>query len=510
MARTLKYLLSGILGVLLLAPIALLLLQWIGDDGSLSFLNGKTLSLIGHSIAYSSIIALVATLIGAVCAFLLTQFHIRFKSFYTFVLLLPILISPYIFAVAWKDIFIAVGGEKVMDKSILELIFIHSLLFFPLAMVIIMSALSRISASLEESACMITSYPRAVFKIILPLIQPSIGLSFVLILIFSLSEFSVPAYLGINTFTTEIFTQFSAFYNTKLALSQSILMLSFSLMLMLSEVKILSDAPFFTVDMKGNRTRIHTLDKGKKWVYGFLNTFVFLALFLPLSALVYQSVFAQETFFIRAFNLIAPALVNSVILAFFGACAIVLIGLWSAWLKERGRYSLPNTILLVMFIVPSIVFGIAAIHFYNTPIGNFIYGSMLILIIGYVAHFGFIASRIIANGYKQLPPSLEEAALLMGISPLKCFRKVTFALLSPSLFAAFVLSFVLCIGELGMTIMLYPAGMELAGVKIYTIAANAPQALTDTMILINLGTVLFFIGFFAFGGKILFKRGAHE
>lgn len=509
MARTLKHLLSGILGVLLLAPIALLLLQWI-SDGSLSFLNGKILSLIGHSVLYSSIIALLSTLIGAVCAFLLTQFHIRFKAFYTFVLLLPILISPYIFAVAWKDIFVAVLGDKVMEGGKMELILVHSLLFFPLAMVIIMSALSRISASLEESACMITSYPRAVFRIILPLIRPAIGLSFVLILIFSLSDFSVPAYLGVNTFTTEIFTQFSAFYNTELAISQSILLLFFSLILMQSEAQILSDAPFFSVDVKGNRTRIHTLDKGEKWVYGILNTLVFFAIPLPLLTLVYHSVFIHETFFIRAFDLIAPALVNSVVLAFFGACAIVLIGLWSAWLKERGGYSLPNTILLVMFIVPSIVFGIAAIHFYNTPIGNFIYSSVLILIIGYIARFGFIASRIIANGYKQLPSSLEEAALLMGISPLKRFRKIIFPLLAHSLFGAFVLSFVLCIGELGVTIMLYPAGMELAGVKIYTIAANAPQALTDTMILINLGTVLFFIGLFIFGGKILFKRDVHE
>lgn len=509
MVRTLKYLLSVTLGVLLLAPIAVLMIQWI-SDGSWDFLNGKILSLIGHSIAYSSVIALVATLIGTACGFLLTQFRIRFKSFYAFALLLPILISPYIFAVAWKDLFVGIWGANTMNYGVVELIFVHSLLFFPLAMVISAGTLSRISASVEESSRMVTSYRRTVYKIIFPLIRPSIALSFVLIFIFSLSEFSVPAYLGVNTFTTDIFTQFSAFYNTKLALSQSMLLLFFSLALMLSEARMLSDSPFFSVDVKGNRTCTHEANRGKIWIYGFLNSFVFLAVLLPLSVLMYQSVFAQETFFIRAFNLIAPALINSVILALFGACAIVLIGLWSAWLKERDGYSLPHAVLLVMFIVPSIVFGIAAIHFYNTPLGNFIYGSVLILIIGYIARFGFIASRIIANGYKQLPPSLEEAALIMGVSPLKRFRKITLPLLAPSLFSAFVLSFVLCIGELGLTIMLYPAGMELAGVKIYTIAANAPQELTDAMILINLGTALFFIGLFVFAGKILFKRGAHE
>lgn len=509
MARTLNHLLSVMLGVLLFAPIALLMLQWI-SDGSWEFLNGKILSLIGHSIAYSGAVALFATLIGTACGFLLTQFRIRFKSFYSLTLLLPILMSPYIFAVAWKDLFLGIWGANTMNYGVVELIFVHSLLFFPLAMVIIAGTLSRISASVEESSRMVTSYPRTVYKIIFPLIRPSISLSFVLIFIFSLSEFSVPAYLGVNMFTIEIFTQFSAFYNTKLAISQSMILLFFSLLLMLSEARILRDSPFFSVDVKGNRTCTHKIIRGKIWIYGFLNFFVFLAVLLPLSVLMYQSSFASVTFFAKAFDLIAPALINSVLLAFLGACTIVLIGLWSAWLKERDEYSLPHTVLLVMFIVPSIVFGIAAIHFYNTPLGNFIYGSVLILIIGYIGRFGFIASRIIVNGYKQLPPSLEEAALIIGTSPLKRFIKITLPLLAPSLFGAFVISFVLCIGELGLTIMLYPAGMELVGVKIYTIAANAPQALTDAMILINLGTVIFFIGLFAFGGKILFKRGTHE
>ena len=79
--------------------------------------------------------------------------------------------------------------------------------------------------------------------------------------------------------------------------------------------------------------------------------------------------------------------------------------------------------------------------------------------------FSFIASRIIGNGIKQIPVSFEEAASIVGIRPVNRFFKISLPLLIPSLFAAFVLAFILCLGELGATMMVYPPGMELMPVK---------------------------------------------
>lgn len=125
-------------------------------------------------------------------------------------------------------------------------------------------------------------------------------------------------------------------------------------------------------------------------------------------------------------------------------------------------------------------------------------------------YFGFIASRIIGNGMKQIPASLEEAGKVIGIKAWKRFVKIVLPLLFPSLFAAFVLSFVLCLGELGTTIMVYPPGMELMPVKIFTISANAPQALISSMTLISLVITLVFIGLFYLIGRLIQEKYRYE
>jgi len=161
---------------------------------------------------------------------------------------------------------------------------------------------------------------------------------------------------------------------------------------------------------------------------------------------------------------------------------------------------------MMIFVVPSTVLGISLIRYYNNPSLNFIYGSVFIIILAYLGRFGFIASRIIANGLKQIPDTFREAASLMGVHPIKVFFKITVPLLIPSLFAAFILSFILCLGELGVVIMVYPPGAELMNIKLFTVSANAPLALTSTMTLINLALTGLLMVLFFFTGKVLLKK----
>lgn len=63
----------------------------------------------------------------------------------------------------------------------------------------------------------------------------------------------------------------------------------------------------------------------------------------------------------------------------------------------------------------------------------------------------------------------------------------------PALFAAFVINFIFCLGELGTTIMLYPPGTEIMPIKVFTIMANAPQSLTSSMTLIVFSVTLLII-----------------
>lgn len=494
---------------LLVMPLILLLLQWLAGAEDMvlhAVINRDNLLLIGKSLLISGMGALLATLIGAGCGFLLYKFDLTFSRLYKGLLLLPLLISPYIFAVGWKDGLFWLVGNSAALYSEAGVVLVHTFVFFPLAMLIVGSGLSQIHSGYEEAGSMMVSFRKMLIKIVLPLIRPALSISFLLILIFSLSDFSVPAFFGVRTFTTEIFTQFSAFYNFPLAIGQSVLLLLICLLLMLAEARYLSDAPFFSVSQKGSLSKKYNVSGPKVVMHSIPWMLLTLSILLPASMLVVQSLSGRMFFFAKAWELLWPAAFQSIKLAVAGALLITLMGLWTAYSKERRKLSLPDLLLLLTFIIPSSVLGIALVRYYNLPSLNFIYGTSAILLLAYMGKFGFIASRVIGNAIRQIPVSFEEAASVMGISSKKTFLKIILPLIIPSLFAAFVLSFILCLGEMGATLLVYPPGMELMSVKTFTIGANAPQALTSSMVLINLAITLLSIMLCFFSGLWFFKK----
>ncbi len=265
---TFRFLPAATLSFLLLLPVLYLLILWLVDNDvthARFLIDFNTLHLILRSFLFSVIVAMLATAIGTTCGFILYKLQLHGSSIYRILLILPLLIAPYIFAVAWKDVFVKLGLFMPF-YSIGGLITVHTLIYFPLVMLITGSAFMNINAQLEDAGMMVTSHKRMVFKIVLPLLKPALTISLILVFIFSLSEFSVPAFFGVRTFTVEIFTQFAAFYNYTAAIGQSLLLVLVCLTLLFMERRYLSDAPFFSVGVKGNAIRKYSLNKKTKFL----------------------------------------------------------------------------------------------------------------------------------------------------------------------------------------------------------------------------------------------------
>ena len=472
-------------------------------------LNEEAFQLLAKSSFIAFLIALLSTLFGSLLGFLLYKTNIVFRNFFKIALLLPLFISPYILAVAWKDFFFLFFSNTSFISSYIGVIIVLTTIFTPLSMLIIGSALSNIDAQLEESGFMIANTKSVIIKIILPLIKPALVSSFVLVFIFSISEFSVPAFFGVKVFTTEIFTQFSAFYNHSLAVLQSSLLILICILLLLSEKKYLSEAPFLSIGSKGTRYRAFNINN-KFWTsIVFLFGWFFITVILPFIILFIQAFKEGTTKFIQAFELLTPTFINSIALAFLSALIIVFIGFTASYpFAQNSETKIKRSfdwVLLIVFAIPSTVFGISLIKFYNQPILDFIYSSYIIIIIGYVGKFSFISAKLIDNAVKQVPRSLDEAAQIEGISFFKRQKKILIPLIMPTLFVAFIISFIFSLGELGTTIMLYPPGTEIMPIKVFTIMANAPQSLTSSMVLIVFLITLIIISSFYFIAKPFIK-----
>ena len=124
-----------------------------------------------RSLLISGIVALLATFTGTVCGFILYKLRFAFIGIYKVALLLPLLISPYIFAVAWKDGFFWLFGNNAAIYSDAGVILVHTIVFFPLAMLITGSALSQVDAGYEEAGLMLMPFRKMVVKIAHPDIQ---------------------------------------------------------------------------------------------------------------------------------------------------------------------------------------------------------------------------------------------------------------------------------------------------------------------------------------------------
>jgi ABC-type Fe3+ transport system permease subunit len=454
-------------------------------------------------------VAVLSSFSGLVLGAVLYKTGLRSGGFFRIVLLIPLFLSPYIIAVAWKDLFFLLFSDTGVLSSFFGVVLVLTSIYTPLAMLITGSALTGIDSPIEESALMVTNIRSAFFKVILPLIKPALFSSFVLIFIFSISQFSVPAFFGVRVFTTEIFTQFSAFYNHTLAVLQSSVLIIICILLLLGEKNYLADAPFFAVGSKGTKTRIYKPEKHKYLLLSIPLFWFFISVILPFAVLFIQAFGSGSSYIVKAFTLLKPTFATSFLLAFGGAAIALLTGLIAALSsaahrkKHRDYFSL---ILLITFATPSIIFGISLIKFYNHPAFNFIYSSFAIILIGYAGKFTFISTKLIENSLKQIPRSLDEAAQIAGIPSFTRFRKITMPMIYPALFGAFIISFIFNLGELGTTIMLYPPGTEIMPIKVYTIMANAPQALTSSMTLIVFSVTLILIAVFYFAGKKLMHR----
>src|SRR4051794_5108696 len=71
-------------------------------------------------------------------------------------------------------------------------------------------------------------------------------------------------------------------------------------------------------------------------------------------------------------------------------------------------------ITLLLLALPGSVIGIGLIRLWNTKVTSFIYASPVILILGYLAQYAILPTRVVAASLHAVPRSLEQAAWLSG------------------------------------------------------------------------------------------------
>jgi iron(III) transport system permease protein len=462
----------------------------IGPDGGLSFDNYRRLltERRQHQLLFNSALlgvgaSALATLIGAPLGLLLARSDVRGKDWWRLALVVPLVMPPYVLALAWTHLAGSIGLPTGRTHSLTGATVILGMSFYPLAMLATEAASRSVDARLEEAALLVAAPRRVATKITLPLVAPAVAAAALVVFVLAVAEFGVPGLLRVNVFTTEVFTAFAALYDFGAATALSMPLLIVTLLAAVTAAMITGEYRLTSrhISWTGRAGLPLTLGRWRPLTEASLWLVLLVCVLLPLLTLALEAGSLKR--FAPALSLLKDsggAVINSMALSAIGATLAVALAMLPGYTRARmksRRGGLADLLFITLFAVPGTVVGVGLIGLWNRPgMAGAVYTSPLIILVAYVARFAPVAALMLAAGVRQIPVSFEEAAAVVGAGWWRSFRHIILPNLKTTLAASWAVVFIFAFGELGATILVAPPGESTLPVRIYTLIANTPAS----------------------------------
>jgi iron(III) transport system permease protein len=468
------------------------------------FLSGRAWSLAGHSLALSSITTLLSVIVGVPLGIVLGKSDLPLRRLLLLTFTVPLVIPPYVLAVCWFDIlgrggvagrwlstaFAARSSEWLFGLGGCVLVLATTLL--PIVVLLTVTQLGSVEASHEEAARLASSWPRVLWHITLPLIAPGVSLAAVLVFLLSLGEFGVPSFLRFEVFPVESFAQFSAFYNFDAATAAALPLGFVTFLILVLEALFLRSRSYaLRQGRKAGPTMVIELGSRKALLLGLLSVFALVLVVLPLSVLVIRSMAPGA--FTEAMNRAGESLIRSIVYAAAGATLLLVIGFLCGYLIQTRAVRFWRSLDLFtvfLFALPGPVIAVGLISLWNHRLTSFIYATPVIVLLGYLAQYTALTSRMTSSFLVHVPRSMEEAAQVAGAQWGRRLLQIVVPLVRRGLFASWLVGYVFCMRDTGMTMLVYPAGGDTLPVRTFTLMANGTQELIAALCILMVAAVL--------------------
>ncbi len=501
-----------LLAVIGLAPMVVMFARSITVDGGLSLefyrnlmASDRPWRLLGNSLTLASLVALLSTLLGVSLGIVLGKTDIPLRRLFTLLFTLPLLIPSYITALSWADVlggsglashFVSAAWIKTASALLFGLpgcVLVLASTFMPVVMLATMIYLRTINPRLEEAARLVSRPSGVLRAITIPLIRPGIVLAATLVFLLALGDFGVPTFLRVDVFPTESFTQFSAFYNFGAATAAAVPLAILTIAVLGGEQLFLRHR---TDELRpasgGDDLPRLRLGRGKPLVVIAVAVLCLVIVVIPLIALLVQSGSAGA--YIRALHTVGDSLVRSLVLAAVGATALTILGFFVGYLIHTRALAVWRAVdawTVLLFALPSTVIGIGLIALWNRPATNLIYATPLMILLGYLAQYTALTSRATVAGLALVPASMEEAAAVTGAGWVRRVILIVVPLVRRTLMGGWLIAYIFCLRDTGITMLVYPPGYDTLPVRILTLMANgAPDLIAAASVLMIVATVV--------------------
>jgi len=513
--------------ILIVLPLLFLLFGSVrGDHGlNLNYFGEVISGRLYRQALFNSLIlgawtGLFSLAIGLVLAWAVSRSDVPGKTLIQITASLSYLSPPFLTAIAFVYLFSPnaglinvflrdVAGLPWLTFNIFSmtgLVLVTVLHTFPFVYLLASSALTSVDASYEEAAQILGAGKiRTALSVTAPLVAPAILSGTLLAFVNAIALFGSQAIIGlpgrIVTLPTRIYALFDYPAEYGLASALSLIFVVITVAALYLQRAFLARRSYVTLAGKGARPQLIALGPARWFLFGFSVLAFLIAIVAPYTTLLAVSLskswglafwkgltLDNYHFILVEYNVTQRAILNSLTLAIIAATLAVLLGAIIGWIDLRtrmpGRKLLDYTALIPLGL-PGIVVAVALIQFWLAmPLA--LYGTMGILLLAYVGRYIPLGVRAANTSLRQIDPSLEESAQILGASWLTTMREITFPLIRPGLFAGWLLVFVPVIQELSASILLFsPTSITLA-VAVYNLYETGAVERVGALAIINM------------------------
>ena len=156
------------------------------------------------------------------------------------------------------------------------------------------------------------------------------------------------------------------------------------------------------------------------------------------------------------------ALGRSLALALAAASLLILLGGLVAVLERRRGGRVVTTLVTLTLVLPGSTLAVALLIAY----GRWLSGTLLLILLAYLAKLWAFAHRPIAGALDRLPPAELHAARVSGAGVLTAVRTVALRPLAPALLGGWLICFLTALHEITMSSLLYGPGSETLAVVV--------------------------------------------
>lgn len=511
-----------LLAVFVVLPIAIVLATGLrrGDVWTLAvvhdLLNSRTLGVpFWNSIKLGCTVAVTATIIGYIAAWLLTMVTLPLRRTFRFIATLPMIAPPFMFALAaimlfgrngavTRNVIIPIFGAGTIPDvyGFWGLVLVQTLSYFPTSMLLLIGVFAAIDPVLDEAAQSHGASRWEIFRrIVLPLSIPGILSSLLLLFIESLADFGNPLILGgdFRVLSVAAFLKITGEFDTASGAVLAMFLLVPALLAFLVQRAIVRRTSYATILGKPSTSRrVRSPMRTRLFALG-VAALIAGTVCLFFGAVVYASfvevwgVAGSWTLsnYSGAFAGSHEALMDSLLLAAIATPLTGIFGVATAWVMVRKNFagkSIMAALTMLTFAVPGTVVGIGYVLAFNRP-PLVLTGTAAIIILLFVFRNAPIAIEAGMTAIRQIDPAIEEAAASLGADSRLAMRRIVLPLIAPAFFTGLAHSFVRCMTAISAVIFVVSGEWKLLTVSILGFVENSDLARASALCMILVAIV---------------------